>query len=103
MLDILNVFDEFDNYDDFGLKSSASALLKTEYILLLYHPNIRSRSLKPFELVMEDDYLACGPSEFNPSSCVICLKRVKDDTHVCPQCNIPVCQLEVSRLPWNFQ
>ena len=54
------------------------------------------RSLKPFEVVLEDDYLSCGPSEFNPSSCVICLKRVKDASLVCPQCNIPVCDLEVS-------
>ena len=45
---------------------------------------------------MVDDYLACGPSEFNPSSCVICLKRVKDESWVCPLCNIPVCQTEVS-------
>jgi len=55
---------------------------------------VATRSLKPFELVLEDDYLSCGPSEFNPSSCVICLKRVKDASSVCPQCNVPVCQLE---------
>ena len=54
------------------------------------------RSVKPFELVLEDDYLACGPSEFNPGSCVICLKRVKDPSLVCPQCNVPICDLEVS-------
>ena len=56
------------------------------------------RSLKPFEVVLEDDFLACGPSEFNPGSCVICLKRVKDPSLVCPQCNVPICDLEVRKL-----
>ena len=75
-------------------------------IAWLMYNEFNFRSLKPFELVLEDDYLSCGPSEFNPSSCVICLKRVKDASLVCPQCNIPVCGLEVSWLgilAWNLE
>ena len=57
-------------------------------------------------MVLQDDYLACGPSEFNPSSCVICLKKIKDASLVCPQCNVPICDLEVSWLgisAWNLE
>ena len=57
---------------------------------------VATRDIKPFETILEDEALAYGPSEFNPVCCLICLQAVEKISKVCPHCNLPFCDSEVS-------
>lgn len=59
---------------------------------------VATADIKPFQTVLQDQALAFGPSEFNPACCLICLQSLEDVSHVCPQCNVPLCKSEVKNV-----
>lgn len=57
---------------------------------------VATRDIKPFQIILEDESLAFGPSEFNPPCCLICLQEIEVINYVCPWCNLPFCDSKVS-------
>ena len=56
---------------------------------------VATRPIKAFEPVILDQALAFGPCEHTKPRCLACLKQLNDVSTVCPECNLPMCDLEV--------
>ena len=56
---------------------------------------VATRPIKAFEPVVLDQALAFGPCEHTKPRCLACLKLLDEVSTVCPECNLPMCDLEV--------